>query len=209
LIIAGFLIGIYANNIPNAVLELSVSNCQITAPCVLDISMDFSSIQLSGVTFIPWGNTQGGYALARTFFASSRTPYTGASLSLTNCVVQRNGNFPVDALMLLFGSTIENFAFNGYSMQDAAGSSYTATPQLLNILSGSVPQLVLAGVTSTQIAAPVSPGGFASIGSVSGAGVLATDWQFPDAVMANNTPYISASTGLGSIKINGVVTPYP
>ena len=54
----------------------------------------------------------------------------------------------------------------------------------------------------------MSGSGFSSIGSVSGAGVLATAWEFPDAVMANNVPYISANTGLPSIKVNGVVEPY-
>jgi hypothetical protein len=39
--------------------------------------------------------------------------------------------------------------------------------------------------------------------------VLATGWQFPNAVMSNNVPYISANSGLPSIKINGVVEPYP
>jgi hypothetical protein len=43
---------------------------------------------------------------------------------------------------------------------------------------------------------------------VSGAGVLATGWEFPDAVMANEVPYISANSGLPSIKVGGVVEPY-
>jgi hypothetical protein len=43
---------------------------------------------------------------------------------------------------------------------------------------------------------------------VSGSGVLATNWEFPDSVMANDVPYISATSGLPSIKINGVVELY-
>jgi hypothetical protein len=74
---------------------------------------------------------------------------------------------------------------------------------------GSIGQLVLDSVSSNNIIAPVSAGGFSSVGTVSGAGVLATGWEFPDAVMADGVPYISASTGLPSIKINGVVQPYP
>ena len=41
-----------------------------------------------------------------------------------------------------------------------------------------------------------------------GAGVLATGWEFPDALMANSVPYISATTDSPSIKVNGVVEPY-
>jgi hypothetical protein len=93
-------------------------------------------------------------------------------------------------------------------VQDAGGS-YRPTPELINIASESIGQLVLDALDCTHIMASVSAGGFSSIGSVSGAGVLATGWEFPDAVMANGVPYISASTGLPSIKVGGVVEPYP
>jgi hypothetical protein len=69
--------------------------------------------------------------------------------------------------------------------------------------------LILDAVDSEHLAAPVTAGGFASLGSVSGAGVLATGWFFPDGVMANGVPYLSASTGRGVIKVNGVVQAYP
>ena len=96
---------------------------------------------------------------------------------------------------------------NGFAVQQAG--SYSPIPELLNIGSGSIGQLVLGSLSKTNITAPVSAGGFSSIGSVSGAGVLATGWEFPDAVIADGVPYISASTGLPSIKIGGVVESYP
>jgi len=93
---------------------------------------------------------------------------------------------------------IDKVAFNGFTAQNS--------PFLGAILSGSIGQLLLDAVDSSKIVAPIND--FASIGSVSGAGVLATGWEFPDAVMADGVPYISASTGLPSIKINGVVQRY-
>jgi hypothetical protein len=93
-------------------------------------------------------------------------------------------------------------------VQDPAGSAYAASPELLNIVSGSIGQVMLGAVSSTHIKAPVSAGGFASIGSVSGAGVLGTGWEFPDAVMANGSAYVSASSQEDSIKVGGVVEPY-
>jgi hypothetical protein len=81
-------------------------------------------------------------------------------------------------------------------------------PELLNIGSASIGQLVLGSLHSNNIKAPVSSKAFSSVGRVSGVGVLATGWEFPDAVMANGVPYISAETGLPSIKINGVVELY-
>ena len=56
--------------------------------------------------------------------------------------------------------------------------------------------------------APVETGEFANVGTVSGSGVLATGWRFPDAVMANGVPYISATSGKPSIKVGGVVEAY-
>jgi hypothetical protein len=73
---------------------------------------------------------------------------------------------------------------------------------------GSVGQLVLRSVTQKNIQSAASADGFARIGAVSGEGVLATNWEFPDAVMADGVPYVSANTGLPSIKIEGVVQLY-
>ena len=207
---AGFLIGLFAYKNPNAVLALSVSNCQLTTPAILDISTDFSAIELSNVTMTPSaGSADSRYALARTTYTAVGAPFAGSSLTLENCAIQRTGNYPVSAVILNFGSTIGTLEVNGFSVEDPAGSSYTAAPELLDIEAGSIGQLVLDGATTTHIAAPVSSGGFSEIASVSGAGVFATGWEFPDSVMANQTPYVSATNGQGSIKVNGVVKPYP
>jgi hypothetical protein len=128
---------------------------------------------------------------------------------LENCVIQRNENYAVAALILEDGSRIDTIEFNGFSVQDAPGSSYAAAPELLNIASGTIGQVVIDALDSTHITAPISAGRFLSVGRISGAGVLATGWQFPDSLMANGTPYISANTHRASIKVGGVVDPYP
>jgi hypothetical protein len=210
LFVAGFLIGLYAYKSPNAVLALSVSNCQLTAPAILDISADFSAIELSNVTLTPsGGSSDSRYALARTSSSSAGAPFAGSSLTLVDCAIQRTGNDPVFAVILDFGSTIDTVEVNGFSVEDPAGPAYAASPELLDIEAGSIGQLVLDGATTANIAAPVSSGGFSDIGTVSGTGVLATGWSFPDSVMANQTPYISATNGQPSIKVGGVVEPYP
>jgi hypothetical protein len=131
----------------------------------------------------------------------------GSSLTFDNCTISRFQNVECPASILANNSRIEYLAFNGFELQDEG--NYVPLLGLLDIGQGSVGQLVLNSVSSNNIVAPVSEGGFASIGTVSGAGVLATGWEFPDAVMADGVPYISATTGLPSIKINGVVGPYP
>jgi hypothetical protein len=52
--------------------------------------------------------------------------------------------------------------------------------------------------------------GLGAVGEVSGSGrgVLNTGWKFPDAIMADGVPYLSATTGLPAIKVNGVVEPF-
>jgi len=117
----------------------------------------------------------------------------------------QNGNVDVAAVVLENGSTINLLKFNGFARQTSGSSTL---PGLLNIGSGFIGQLVINSLDSGNIKAPVTPGSFSSIGSVSGAGVLATGWKFPDLVMADGVPYLSANSGLPSIKVGGVVEPY-
>ena len=121
-------------------------------------------------------------------------------------MVKRIGNTAVPAVVLANGSRIDLLAFRGFEVEDAG--VFVPMPELLAIVQGSIGQLLLESVSSKKIVAVTSEDGFSSVASVSGAGVLATGWQFPDAVMAEGVPYISASTGSPSIRVNGVVQPY-
>jgi hypothetical protein len=207
---SGFLIGTGAFSNPNSVTSLTVSDCALTAPAVLDISANFGTIALNNVNLVPLDSQQApGLAFVLTSQPYKGMAYVGSSLSLTNCVISRNAKSDIAALILENGSIINNLEFNGFAVQNAPGKSYPAVPELFDIVSGSLGQLVLDALDSTHINAPVSAGGFSSIGSVSGAGVLTTGWEFPDAVMANGVPYISANSHLPSIKVGGVVEPYP
>jgi hypothetical protein len=110
----------------------------------------------------------------------------------------------VAAVIIENNSAICNLEFNGFAVQGTG--SYSPVSELLNIGSESIGQLVLDSLDSRNIKVPVASGQFSKVGSVSGAGVLATGWEFPDAVMANEVRYISANSGLPSIKVGGVVT---
>jgi hypothetical protein len=207
---AAFAIGEGSDSSANSVDGLSVSDCKITAPAVLDIEANFGATKFSNVTLTPLDHNQDvGYAFARTSSPYVHMLYSGASLVLENCAIERNRDHSVAALVLEGGSTIENIEFNGFSVKDAPGNSYGATPELLNIVSGTITQVAISSVDSALIKSPVSGGRFSNVGSFCGAGVLATGWQFPDISMANETPYISASTHRPSIKVAGIVRPYP
>ena len=190
LAVPAFEIGLAGGSRPNSIDNVLISDCDLTAPAVLGVAENFGSITLRNVTFTPPSLMAGFLAPAQPF-----DPVVGGSLSFQNCRISGNGGV---AAILGNGSTIDTIVFNGCSAQ--------ASPLLVPIFLGSVGQLILDSVDSSHIVAPTND--FAGIGSVSGAGVLATGWPFPDAVMADGVPYISASTGLPSIKINGVIQPY-
>jgi hypothetical protein len=198
----GFTIDDGSGASPNSVTGVTISDCTLTAPSALDLSTNFGTVVLNNVTLIPVINywQPPGLGFVRSAPLYGEMTYIGSSLTLNNCAVSPNGNLNVPALILQNNSTISNLIFNGF---------VTQAPELIAITSGSIGQLVLNAVASAQVAAPVSPGGFSSIGSVSGSGVLATSWEFPNDVMADEVPYISANSGLPSIKIDGVVEPYP
>ena len=205
----GFLIGTNPVSNPNSVTGVTISDCNLTAPAALDVSANFGDVAFNNVTLVPLNSRQPpGFAFVRTSALYNGMTYVGSNLSLNNCTIANKDDLPVAALILDNGSSIANLAFNGFAVQSGSGTSFPTAPALLNIVSGSINGLVLNTLDCQCIGTPVSGSGFSSIGSVSGSGVLATGWEFPDAVMANNVPYLSANTGLPSIKVNGVVEPY-
>ena len=130
----------------------------------------------------------------------------GSSLRLENCQIVRNNDTEVAAVVLENGSTIANVVFDGFSVLNSGTSS--PIPALLIIGSGSIGQLAINSVNSSNTKVPLSMSGFVNVEMVCGAGVLGTGWGFPDEVMADGVPYISARTGLPSIKVLGVVQLY-
>lgn len=210
---AAFLIGLANGSLPNSVASLAVSDCTLTAPTILAMAENFGTITLSNVTFIPsqaevvWISPQAsessGFLRPSPLYGSET--WVGSSLTFENCTIDRNGDMEVPASILANNSRIEYLAFKGFGVQDAG--FHPPMPALIDLEQGSIGQLVIESLDSSNILAPVPEGGFLNVGSVSGAGVLATGWEFPDAVMADGVPYISESTGFPSIKINGIVQP--
>jgi hypothetical protein len=212
---AGFLIGQGAQASPESVTGLKISNCTLTAPAVLEIGANFGSIELDQVTLIPTkANLSShfvppGLAFARTSPYFYGCTYVGSSLTVNNCTIQRDADDAAAAVILDYGSSIANLSFNGFQVQDATGKSHPAVQGLLYVVAGSIGQLILNKLDSTNIQSASTAGQFSSIGVVSGAGVLATAFPFPDEIVADGVPYISATTHMPSIKVGGVVEPYP
>ena len=202
---AGFLVGHGAGANPEAITGVTISDCSISAPSILEIGANFGIVSLVRVTLVTSASPQlPGFALARSSAYSGGCSYTGRSLNVKDCTVQPKHGASVPVFDLENGSTMGTLIVDGYSL--VAGDA--KVPSLVNVVSGEIGQLVIDSADSSHIGGPISSGGFLDIGSISGTGVLATGWQFPDSVMADNVPYISATTGLPSIKVDGVVEPY-
>jgi hypothetical protein len=207
---SAFLIGVTNGSLPNSIASLAITDCSLTAPTILGLAENFGTISLKNVTFIPsqskvvWVAPQTDHlsALLRPSPLYGGVTCVGSSLSFENCRIIRVFHSSVASLILDSDSTINTLRFNGFDVQDGP------MPYLLRMEAGTIGQLVIDSLNGSKIVAPVSEGGFSNIGSISGAGVLATGWQFPDSVMENGVPYISASSGLPSIKVAGVVQPY-
>lgn len=203
---AAFNVGYQAStSYPNPVTGLTVSDCVLTTPVVFAVTENFGSIELNNVTYIPTKAAQACALLAPSLFYKATTH--GLSLTLNNCVIYRTSGIEVAAVLLGYGSTVDNLVFNGFALQDAG--SYSPALALVNVGQGSVGQLVLDSVKGNNIEVPIVTSSFGSIGSVSGSGVLATGWKFADIFMADGVPYLSANSNQPSIKVGDVVEPYP
>ena len=212
---AGFIIGQGAQANPNSVTGLVISDCSITAPAIIEMAANFGTIELNRITLTASNArmnpafTSPGMGLTRTSAYMAGSTYVGSSLSVNDCVIQRTSNGVTGGFILEYASSIANLAINGLSISDVPGKSYPAMQSLVDAASGSIGNLIITNVDSKLIKAPCQAAQFSDINTVEGAGVLATGWEFPDSVMANGVPYISATTHQPSIKVNGVVEPYP
>ena len=101
---------------------------------------------------------------------------------------------------------------DGFSIGNQTRTSAGPVPYLIDMANLTIGQLVIEALDTNNIAALVNPAsGFKGIGTISGAGVLATGFQIPDSVMANGRTYISSTSpneGKPCIKIAGKVMTY-
>lgn len=208
---AAFPVGFLAIGYTDAVASLSVSNCSLAAPVVFGVTEHFGTIHAKDVTFYPtatnWEKQPSRQcAFLRPPAYNGLNSWIGSRLILENCKVVRRNGTEFAAVIPEQSSVISSLEFDGFSEQE--DGSMKPAEGLLDLDFGSVGQLILNSVDSRNIGAAVQFGGIANVGSVSGAGVLATHWPFPDSVMADGVPYISAQTGRPSIKVNGIVEAY-
>jgi hypothetical protein len=154
---------------------------------------------------------------AAAFVLFDKTAITGSNLVLRGCKIYRNTRGSSLAFLLqcnsaAAGTVINRVELDGTDIVDQQGQTYSQSPYAIDMANMSITELVINSLDPTHFAALVNPTtGFTGIGKISGPGVLQSGYQIPDSVMANNTPYISATSpnaGKPCIKISGTVYPY-
>ena len=144
-----FLIGFADGSNPDSI-DLKVTDCTLTTLTVLAVAENFGSIVLTRVTMIPiteileWlvpMSSDPEPAFMRPSPLYEIMTSVGSNLTFNNCVIARKSRINVAGVVMANGSTIGNLTFNGFALQDAG--SYEAVPRLLNLISGSIGQLVV------------------------------------------------------------------
>ncbi len=199
----GFQWGLNANGaapgVADAITGVEVDSCTLTAPYLCPMSQNTGTLSFKNTTRL--APTQANAWCYTTSYAA----VTISNLEFMNCRITQNaaGSAAGFAVAAIGGSTFKRIELNGFSIQAASGTTRVTVPYLLTCDSSSfIQQIVINAVDSTGITNLLNT--YPSGCVVSGAGVLATGWAIPDANMANNVPFISATSGVPSIMVGGV-----
>lgn len=205
----GLLLGANASGTKDQdiITRVNISNCQFigcqyglvnVSDPVGDFVMDDCTWMSPSVANVPWLN-----------FSSPTPAVTISHFQLNNCHVYRdtNGNQAGPLVTSnVAGSTITKLSINNFSAINEANSpAYSPIADLLVMTDLAIGELEIGGINPDLITALTAS--FTGITTIRGAGVLATGYAIPDSVMANNVPYISATTNQPTIKIGGTAQP--
>jgi hypothetical protein len=194
------------NDAPDLIHSLSIANCVFSTETYFLQAVDnIGILKLSNVTWdSPTSAVYGFICLELSaiseLFVTACSIYRTPAGNAAPCLI--NSRDPA-------GASIAKLVINGFCISNQTGSSPSPVPYLIDMANLTISQLVIDALDSTNIAALVNPASaFKGIGTISGAGVLASGFQIPDSVMANGVPYISATSpneGKPCIKIAGKV----
>jgi hypothetical protein len=179
--------------------DFTISNCTFTlsgnAP--IAIADSCGTVNIQNVTWKdPFLGTTTGFV---TFVGQCNV----SSLNITNCKTYRStlGNSATLGLnnsgqngagSSLFACTIGKLTFSGFNVDNETGTAYAAIADLINMTSLTIGELVIDAVDSTLITAITNT--FTGITTIRGVGLSQTGWQIPDANVAANVLYISATS---------------
>jgi hypothetical protein len=118
-------------------------------------------------------------------FGVGCNPGNSATLALNNSGQNGSGSS-------LLACTIGKLTSSGFNVDNEPGTLPAAIADLLNMTDLTIGELVIDAVDSTNVTALTNT--FTGITTIRGAGLSQTGWQIPDANMAANVMYISATS---------------
>ena len=156
---------------------------------MVEVNDNLGVLDVNGVT---WTSPRGPTA-----FMSFRSSATVSSVSLRGIRIMRTaeGSAPAYLLKVPSGSAIKSLHLDGIYIEDQQGQSYSPIANLIAIpAGGAITNLDIAALDPTSITALASSSDFGRIGRLYGAGLAATGFQVPDAIVPNLVPYISGTS---------------
>ena len=201
-----YMIGFLGGSPPDMIQGFQASNCMFEASYWATIN-DSCGVQSYHAN--TWESPKNAG-----FFVWIPERVTISSCTLADCRIYRSTRgsaaaFGVYARKDAAGSVIEKLAIEGFAIENEAGQNFAPVPYLIDTTFVTINELYIGSLDPKNIAALVNPANeFKGIGTISGPGVLATGFEIPDNVMADNVPYLSATgknRGKPSIKLGGKV----
>ena len=105
------------------------------------------------------------------------------------------GSAPAYLLKVPSGAAIKTLHLDGIYVEDQQAQSYSPIANLIAIpTGGTIKNLDIAALDPTNITALAAPSDSGRIGRLYGAGLAASGFQVPDAIVPDLVPYISATS---------------
>ncbi len=174
--------------------NLSFSSASANA-YMIEVNDNLGVLEVNGLT---WHSPRGANALMN--FGNStlgKSPATVSSVSLRGIHIMRTtaGNAGAYLLKVPSVDAIKTLHLDGIYVENQQGQSYSPIANLIAIEpGGAITNLDVAAIDPTNITALASPGDYGRIGRLYGAGLAATGFQVPDAIVPNLVPYISGTS---------------
>lgn len=168
---------------------------------MIEIDDNLGTLDVNGLT---WSSPRGANALL-----NFRAAASVSSASLRGIRIMRNEEGHMGAYLLKVprGCAIQNLHLDGVFIENQALASYSPVSSLLAVPEGGeIANVDIGALDPTNILALASADDYKRIGRLRGAGLAATGFPVPDAIVPNLVPYISGTTphaGTLCIKRNG------
>ncbi len=190
---AGFQFGFQQAGAADAIADVTISNCAVEGTSIFAwVNDNMGTLKIIGCTVLSPPKAD----------AFLQVHASVSSLTVSNCSIYRSPAGSAPALLLSGSPQIERLTIDGFAIESQSGHSFPAIAAL-STAAGHIGKLILNALDMTGITAFTS--NWSAFAAIGGPGVMATGAEFPDDVISDGTPYLSANSHLPSIKVGGKI----